>query len=60
MKANVPEWQLLSLEMNKIGTQVRWEHTSAHINVYGNELAKGLAVEGMCSNLLGATNMGQE
>ena len=43
-------WELLLHEMGKPCRQVRWEHVSAHVNVHGNEVANGLATEGMCSN----------
>ena len=32
--------------------EVRWEHVPAHVNVQGNEVANGLAMEGMCSSPL--------
>ena len=31
---------------------MQWEHVPTHVDVYGNEMAKGLAVEGMSSSLL--------
>ena len=34
------------------GREVRWEHVPAHVNVQGNEMANGLAMEGMCSSPL--------
>ena len=37
-----------------------WEHVPAHVNVYGNEVANGLAVEGMCSNPLWSKNIRQD
>ena len=50
-------WELLLQAMNKPGRQVLWEHVLAHVNVYGNEVANGLAVEGMCSSPLWSTNV---
>ena len=60
LKANAPVWGLLSQEMNKPGRQVRREHVSAHVNVYGSELANWLAVEGMCSNPLWSKSVRQD
>ena len=47
-------------EIHKPGRRVRWEHVPAHVNVYGNEVANGLAVEGMCSNPLWSQNVRQD
>ena len=55
----MPVWELLSQEMNKPGRQVRWD-VPAHVNVNGNEVANGLAVEGMCSSPLGSRNVRQD
>ena len=51
--------ELLSREMNKPGRQVRWGRVPAHMNVYGNEVANGLAMEGMCFNPLWSQNVRQ-
>ena len=48
LKVNVPVWELLLHEMSKPGRQVQWDHVPAHVNVHGNEVAHGLALEGMC------------
>ena len=55
----MPVWELLLQEMNKPGKQVRWEHVPAHVNVYGNGVANGLAVEGMCFSLVWSKNVGE-
>ena len=52
LKANVPAWELLLHEMSNLHRQVQREHAPAHVNVHGNEVANGLAMKGMCSNLL--------
>ena len=41
---------MLLQEMAKLGREVRWEHVPAHVHVQGNEVANGLAMEGMCSS----------
>ena len=38
--------------MSKPRRQVRWELVPAQVNMYGNKVANGLAMEGMCSNPL--------
>ena len=43
---------VLLQEMAKPGREVRWEHVPTHANVQGNEVANGLAMEGMCSSPL--------
>ena len=48
----MPVWEMLLHEMEKPGRDVRWEHVLAHVNVQGNDVANGLAMEGMCSNPL--------
>ena len=57
---SVPVLELLLQEMHKPGRQVRWEHVPAHINVYGNEVANGLRVEGMCFNMLRSKNVKED
>ena len=52
LQVHVPVWEMLLHEMEKPGRDVRWEHVPAHVNVQGNEVANGLAMEGMCSNPL--------
>ena len=50
LQVHVPVWEMLLQEMAKPGREVRWEHVPAHVNVQGNEVANGLAMEGMCSS----------
>ena len=50
LQVHVPVWEMLLQEMAKPGREVRWEHVLAHVNVQGNEVANGLAMEGMCSS----------
>ena len=52
LQVHVPVWEMLLHEMEKPGRDVRWEHVPAHVNVQGNEVANGLAMEGMCSSPL--------
>ena len=52
LQAHVPVWEMLLQEMATPGREVRWEHVPAHVNVQGNEVANGLAMEGMCSSPL--------
>ena len=52
LQVHVPVWEMLLQEMAKPGREVRWEHVPAHVNVQGNEVANGLAMEGMCSSPL--------
>ena len=51
-KLQVHVWEMLLQEMATPGREVRWEHVPAHVNVQGNEVANGLAMEGMCSSPL--------
>ena len=51
LQVHVPVWEMVLHEMEKPGREVRWEHVLPHINVQGNEVANGLAMEGMCSSL---------
>ena len=53
LQVHVPVWEMLLHEMEKPGRGVRWEHVLAHVNVQGNEVANGLAMEGMCSSPCG-------
>ena len=46
--------------MAKPGREVRWEHVPAHVNVQGNEVANGLAMEGMCSSPLWSQQVTQQ
>ena len=50
LQVHVPVWEMLLQEMAKRGREVRWEHVLAHVNAQGNEVANGLAMEGMCSS----------
>ena len=52
LQVHVPVWEILLQEMATPGQEVRWEHVPAHVNVQGNEMANGLAMEGMCSSPL--------
>ena len=52
LQVHVPVWEMLLQEMATPGREVRWEHVPAHVNVQGNEMANGLAMEGMCSSPL--------
>ena len=52
LQVHVPVWEMLLQEMATPGREVRWEHVPAHVNVQGNEVANGLALEGMCSSPL--------
>ena len=52
LQVHVPVWEMLLQEMAKPGREVRWEHVPTHVNVQGNEVANGLAMEGMCSSPL--------
>ena len=56
LQLHVPVWEMLLQEMAKPGREVRWEHVPAHVNVQGNEVANGLAMEGMCSSPLVPTS----
>ena len=51
-KLQVHVWEMLLQEMATPGREVRWEHVPAHVNVQWNEVANGLAMEGMCSSPL--------
>ena len=55
----MPVWEVLLREMAKPGREVRWEHVPAHVNVQGNEVANGLAMEGMCSSPLWSQHVTQ-
>ena len=52
LQVHVPVWEILLRELATPGREVRWEHVPAHVNVLGNEMANGLAMEGMCSSPL--------
>ena len=56
----MPVWEMLLWEMAKPGREVRWEHVPAHVNVQGNEVASGLAMEGMCSSPLWSQHVTQQ
>ena len=51
---------MLLREMAKPGREVRWEHIPAHVNVQGNEVANGLAMEGMFSSPLWSQHVTQQ
>ena len=51
---------MLLREMAKLGREVRWEHVPAHVNVHENEVANGLAMEGMCSSPLWSQQVTQQ
>ena len=46
LQVHVPVWEILLREMATPGREVRWKHVPAHVNVQGNEMANGLAMEG--------------
>ena len=60
LQVHVPVWEMLPREMAKPGREVRWEHVPAHVNVQGNEVANGLAMEGMCSSPLWSQHVTQQ
>ena len=60
MQVHMPVWEMLLQEMAKPGREVRWEHVPAHVNVQGNEVANGLAMEGMCSSPLWSQQVTQQ
>ena len=60
LQVHVPVWEMLLREMAKPGREVRWEHVPAHVNVQGNEVANGLAMEGMCSSPLWSQHVAQQ
>ena len=60
LQVPVPVWEMLLQEIAKPGREVRWEHVPAHVNVQGNEVANGLAMEGMCSSPLWSQQVTQQ
>ena len=60
LQVHVPVWEMLLQEMAKPGREVRWEHVPAHVKVQGNEVANGLAMEGMCSSPLWSQQVTQQ
>ena len=60
LQVHVPVWEMLLQEMAKLGREVRWEHVLAHVNMQGNEVANGLAMEGMCSSPLWSQQVTQQ
>ena len=60
LQVHVPVSEMLLQEMATPGREVRWEHVLAHVNVQGNEVANGLAMEGMCSIPLWSQHVAQE
>ena len=52
LKANILVWEMLLHEMAKPGRVIRWEHVPTHVNIQGNKVANGLALEGMCNSPL--------
>ena len=51
---------MLLQEMAKPGREVRWEHVPAYVNVQGNEVENGLAMEGTCSSPLWSQQVTQQ
>ena len=60
LQVHVPVREMLLQEMAKLGREVRWEHVPAHVNVQGNEVVNGLAMEGMCSSPLWSQQVTQQ
>ena len=60
LQVHVPVWEMLLREMAKLGREVKWEHVPAHVNVQGNEVVNGLAMEGMCSSPLWSQHVTQQ
>ena len=60
LQVHVPVWEMLLQEMAKPGREVRCEHVPAHVNVQGNDVANGLAIEGMCSSPLWSQQVTQQ
>ena len=60
LQFHIPVWEMLLHEMEKPGRDVIWEHVPAHVNVHGNEVANGLAMEGMCSSPLWSKHVLQD
>ena len=60
LQVHVPVWEMLLQEMAKPGREVRREHVPAHVNVQGNEVVNGLAIEGMCSSPLWSQQVTQQ
>ena len=60
LQVHVPVWEMLLHEMANPGREVRWDHVPAHVNVQGNEVANGLAMEGMCSSPLWSQQVTQQ
>ena len=60
LQVHVPAWEMLLHEMEKPGRDLRWEHVPAHVNVQGNEVANGLAMEGMSSSPLWCKQVQQD
>ena len=60
LQVHVPVWEMLLQEMVKPGREVKWEHVPAHVNVQGDEVANGLAMEGMCSSPLWSQQVTQQ
>ena len=60
LQVHMPVWEMLLREMAKPRREVRWEHVPAHVDVQGNEVANGLAMEGMCSSRLWSQHVTQQ
>ena len=60
LQVHVLVLEMVLQEMATPGREVRWEHVPAHVNVQGNEVANGLAMEGMCSSLLWSQHVAQQ
>ena len=56
----MPAWEMLLREIAKPGREVKWEHVPAHVNAQGNEVANGLAMEGMCWSPLWSQHVTQQ
>ena len=60
LQVHVPVWEMLLREMAQPGRELRWEHVPAHVKVQGNEVANGLAMEGMCLSPLWSQHVTQQ
>ena len=60
LQVHVPVWETLLQEMAKPRREVTCEHVLARVNVQGNGVANGLAMEGMCSSPLWTQQVTQQ
>ena len=60
LQVHVPVSETVLQEIAKLGREVTWEDVAAHVNVQGNEVANGLAMEGMCSRPLWSQQVPQQ